>query len=156
MKDEEYISELCILAIEGIQNKKDRVELFYQEAEMSFPYEDYLNNTFNRVLAFLQPISQELSHSRWSNKTDFYTLFYSLCKKQDNLTLNEDLRSSILNALLEFSNNVNGFLDLENDESEAYPQYIIDYSKGVRAATDYSARTNRQNALDDFLSQYFH
>lgn len=154
MKDEEYISELCLVALEGIQNKKDRVEVFYQEAEMNFPHGEYLNLTFDKVLDFLTPMAPELSHTRWSNKTDFYTLFYALCKKRDSLVSNDALIENIKNSLIDFSNGVKEFLALDSDDSDAFPPYIKEFAKGVRAATDYSARTNRQNALDGFLEKY--
>jgi hypothetical protein len=154
MKDEEYISELCLVAIEGIQNKKDRIEDFYQEAEVSFTYGPFLIETFNRVLGFLQPIAGDLSHTRWRNKTDFYTLFYALSKKQEALDSKVEERDSILNALVDFSNNVYECMKLETEDSDAFPQYIKDYVKGIRAATDSSARTMRQNALDQYLENY--
>jgi len=154
MKDEEYISELCLVAIEGIQNKKDRIEDFYQEAEMNFTHGIFLTETFDRVLGFLGPMASELTHTRWKNKTDFYTLFYSLSKKQDNLPEDDETKDSIKNALVEFSNSVKDFLELDNEHTDTYPQYIKDYAKGVRAATDSTARTLRQNALDEYLAQY--
>lgn len=155
MKDEEYISELCLVAIEGIQNKKDRIEDFYQEAEINFTQGAFLLDTFDRVLSFLQPMAQELSRTRWRNKTDFYTLFYALSKKQENLPKDNVTMDSVKNALLNFSSNVNEFLSLETDDSDAFSQYVKDYAKGVRAATDYSARTLRQNALDAYLDEHF-
>lgn len=155
MKDEEYISELCLVSIDGINNKKDRLEVFYQESEIGFTHGDELNRTFERVLSFLEPMAQDLSHTRWRNKTDFYTLFYALSKKQLMLpSVGEEKINEVKNALINFSGNVNEFLELDNEGIEEFPQYIKDYAKGVRAATDYSARTIRQTALDDYLGQY--
>ena len=154
MKDEEFISELCLVAIEGIQNKKDRIEDFYQEAEMDFTQGAFLTDTFDRVLGFLQPMTQDLSHTRWKNKTDFYTLFFALCKKQENLPADDATKESVKNALVNFSGNVNEFLGLDSENTDAFPQYIKDYAKGVRASTDYTARTLRQNALDEYLEGY--
>lgn len=154
MRDEEYISELCLVAIEGIQNKKDRIEEFYQEAEMQFTHGEYLTETFDRVLGFLQPMAPELSRTRWRNKTDFYSLFYALCKKQEILPEDVSTMENVKGALVRFSESVNAFLGLETENSDAFPQYIKDYSKGIRAATDYSARTLRQNALDEYLNDY--
>lgn len=155
MKDEEYISELCLVAIEGIQNKKDRIEDFYQEAEVNFTNGPFLVDTFDRVLGFLQPIAGELSHTRWRNKTDFYTLFYSLSKKQQYLESKKKDQERFLNALVSFSNDVYEFMKLDTDDSDVYPQYIKDYVRGIRAATDSSARTLRQNALDEYLESFF-
>ena len=156
MKDEEYISELCLLAIEGISNKKDRLENFYQESEMDFTQGGLLEEIFHKVISFLQPIATELSHTRWRNKTDFYTLFYSLCKKRDLLVDNDELRKKVLSALVCFSDKVNEFMSTENGDVESLPQFIKDYAKNIRAATDYSARTNRQNALDSYLDPFLH
>ena len=63
-------------------------------------------------------------------------------------------RDSILNALVDFSNNVYECMKLETEDSDAFPQYIKEYVKGIRAATDSSARTMRQNALDQYLENY--
>ncbi|MCR4903446.1 MAG: DUF262 domain-containing protein [Butyrivibrio sp.] len=155
MKDEEYISELCLVSLEGIQNKKDRIEKFYQEAETEFVHSEELNRTFDRVLGFLEPMAQELSHTRWRNKTDFYTLFYALSKKQTVLPSADSYKiTEVKNALTNFSDKVNEFLEQDNENTESFTQNVKNYAKGVRAATDSTARTSRQTALDEFLAHY--
>lgn len=152
MRDEQFISELGLLSVEGITNKKDRLEKFYEETEMSFPQKGSMNETFNYVFSILGPIADQLSKTRWRNKTDFYTLFLSICNlKQHDVVLKEKAEE-LCNALIEFSNMVYECLKVNEDEDAQFPQYIRDYSKGVRAATDYQARRLRQDALDDFLS----
>lgn len=44
--------------------------------------------------------------------------------------------------------NVNELLELNNKNTDAFPQYIKDYAKCVRTSTDSSARTSKQTALD--------
>ena len=154
MKDEEYISELCLVIKEGIQNKKDRIEDFYQESEINFLNGELFRCVFDSVLTFLQPMANDLSKTRWRNKTDFYTLFYALSKICDKLSLYSDKNNVIKEALINFSNKVDEFLKLDSESAETFPSYIKEYAKGVRAATDYSARTARQCALDEYLKRY--
>ena len=153
MKDEEYISELCLVVKEGIQNKKDRIEDFYQESEIDFSDGEFFRSVFDSVLKFLYPMANDLSKTRWRNKTDFYTLFYAFSKIYDKLSLYSDSYDKIKDALINFSIKVDEFLKLDNESTETFPAYIKEYAKGVRAATDYSARTSRQSAFDEYLTQ---
>ena len=53
---------------------------------------------------------------------------------------------------MEFSSNVTKCLDVNESNNVDYPDYVKDFAKGVRAATDLNARTLRQNALQKFIS----
>lgn len=155
MRDEEYISELILASIEGVTNKKDRLENFYMETEVEFSKEPYVKETFCKIAETLNPISFDLSYTRWSNKTDFYSLFLSLCKHQDKLPLAGDAQQALLHKLLDISEQVNGCININDDSSELFSKDIMDYAKGVRAASDSTARSLRQIALDNLLIDVF-
>lgn len=155
MKDEEYISELILAAVEGITNKKDRLESFYEESETYFPYEEQINNTFSYISDVLLPIANDLSKTRWRNKTDFYSLFVALCRKQGSFAISKEIITKLREKLMEISTLVYECLDVNEEHLDKFAPEIKDYTKGVRAASDSTARTLRQGALDAMLNEVF-
>ena len=155
MLDEEYISELVLAKVYGIQNKKVNLERFYEETEVEFPQEKEIRTMFTQILGELAPIANTLSRSRWKNKTDFYTLFNTLVRYNSHLPLAAEKRSMLKEKLLSFSQEVMRFLSLDQVNEEEFPQNIVQYAKGVRAATDLNARKTRQESLDEYLRDVF-
>lgn len=155
MLDEEYISELVLAKVYGIQNKKVNMEKFYEETEVEFPQETEIRAFFTLILNQLAPIANVLSRSRWKNKTDFYTLFNTLVKFSDKLPVEGERLELLQNKLLSFSEEVMRFMVLDQANEEEFPQNIVKYAKGVRAATDLNARKSRQESLDDYLAEVF-
>ena len=75
MLDVEYISELTIALLNGLQNKKDKLEIYYQLYEEDFSEEEHVRDIYDVVLGELLKILPNISNTRWSKKTDFYSLF---------------------------------------------------------------------------------
>lgn len=155
MLDEEYISELVLAQVYGIQNKKVNLDKFFEETEVEFPQEEEIRAIFTQILNELAPIANTLSRSRWKNKTDFYTLFNTLVRYKSHLPLTTDRQNMLRDKLLSFSEEVMRFMSLDQANEEEFPQNIVKYAKGVRAATDLNARKSRQESLDEYLSDVF-
>lgn len=155
MLDEEYISELVLAKVYGIQNKKVNLEKFYEETEVEFPQEEEIRTMFTKILDQLAPIANVLSRTRWKNKTDFYTLFNTLVRYSDNLPLEADKQVALTDKLISFSEEVMRFMSLDQANEEEFSHHIVNYSKGIRAATDLNARKTRQESLDDYLKDIF-
>lgn len=155
MLDEEYISELVLARVYGIQNKKVNLEKFYEETEVEFPQEEEIRTMFTKILDQLAPIANALSRTRWKNKTDFYTLFNTLVRYSDNLPLEADKQVALTDKLMSFSEEVMRFMSLDQANEEEFSHHIVNYSKGIRAATDLNARKMRQESLDDYLKDIF-
>lgn len=155
MRDVEYISELALSAVEGVQNKKDRLEKFYEESEVYFPYEEKLKDIFHKIINLLEPMVDSLTKARWKNKTDFYSLFNALVPYVDKMPLNQDKLTEMESMLVQFSDMVNEYLSLETADDFSIPDVVKNYSKGIRAATDISARTIRQESLNEYLAPIF-
>ena len=47
------------------------------------------------------------------------------------------------------------FMSLDQANEEDSPHHIVNYSKGIRTATDLNARKTRQESLDDYLKDIF-
>lgn len=155
MRDVEFISELAIAAVEGISNKKDRLETFYEESEDYFPYEMQMRCVFAGVMKQLTPMVDTLVKTRWRNKTDFYTLFNALASHVDKLPLDNYKTEVLREMLVTFSDKVYEFLRMKSDDTTAFPAYISNYGHAVRAATDITARHQRQEVLNDYLKDLF-
>lgn len=153
LRDEQFISELSLLAIEGITNKKDRLDNFFEKTEVDFSEKDLLEETFQIIFDTLSPMASELSKTRWRNKTDFYTLFSVICDVKQYIYVLQKNQSDILSSLVEFSKLVNECLKVNEELGANFPEYIKNYTKGVRASTDYKARLLRKDSLKYYLQQ---
>lgn len=112
-----------------------------------------LEETFQIVFDTLNPMTSELSKTRWRNKTDFYTLFSVICDIKQYINVLQKNKSDILLSLVEFSNSVNECLRVNEELDTNFPEYIKNYTKGVRASTDYKARLLRKDSLKYYLQQ---
>lgn len=153
MLDVEFISELTVAAIHGVQNKKLTLDKYYELYEDDFPERDetkFLFNLINREVAHILP---NISKTRWSKKTDFYSLFVLFASKKDLLPFSEQKRTFANKLLMEFASQVDscvstGVENTSNDISDS----AREYASNLRASSDLGARRKREDALDVFLS----
>jgi len=82
MLDHEYLSELAIAYLHGPQNKKDRLDYYYQLYEERFEDREHVVKTFRKVTAEIEQLITRLAATRWKKKSDFYTLFLALAPKE--------------------------------------------------------------------------
>ena len=148
MLDVEYISELSISALHGLQNKKDNLDTFYGLYEEDFEDRGWLIETFDVVNGELLKIMPEISKTRWSKKTDFYTIFSYFAKNYEKLPLSKDNRNLARKMLLEFGDEIDLCVKTDtSDLSIKYTEAAKTYVKGIRASTDLGSRKNREEGL---------
>ncbi len=75
MKDTEFISELFIIVVDGIQDQQKKLDFYYASYDVVFQQKARSITRFKRVLAGLQTISDTIRDTRFGNKADFYALF---------------------------------------------------------------------------------
>lgn len=151
MLDVEFISELTIALLNGIQNKKDKLELYYQMYEETAPDTLKIKDVFDTILGEILKILPDVSKTRWHKKTDFYSLFLVLGRHIDDLPLSKDSRKKANELLISFGENITNRMKISTDEKE-FPENVEIYAKGMRATSDYSSRVYRANALENVLS----
>jgi len=79
MLDAEFISELFIAMMHGIQSKNaDNIDNYYQLYDDNFPNRDIWVRNYNKTLEMIQQLLPDLKSTRWSNKADFYSLFIAV------------------------------------------------------------------------------
>ena len=152
MLDCEFISELSVAYLNGLQNKKANLDKFYElyELEFSGDQEKDIRNIFNLVLGEIVKILPNINKTRWSKKTDFYTLFLVFANHKVNLPLTREGRALASEKLLSFAADIDLFV--KNSESEpGYGRNTRDYSAGARASTDLGSRKKRAETLENIL-----
>lgn len=155
MIDVEYISELSIAVLHGLQNKKDNLDKFYQIYEEEFESKDSLINCFDVVLGETLKILPDISKSRWGKKSDFYSLFVVFSEHADSFPLTKEKREQANVKLLSFSNDIDLYVKTNKEQSEEdheFPNSVKTYTKGIRATTDLGSRKNRAQGINMILN----
>lgn len=154
MLDVEYISELAIAVLNGIQNKKDKLENYYQLYEEEFDDSIRLKQIFFSVTAEIGKILPEISKMRWRKKTDFYSLFLVFADYHQELPLSKEGRLLAHDQLELFGKHIDEIVRLSDEKDRsAYTDDELLYAKGSRASTDYSSRKVRHEALTNLLNE---
>ena len=154
MLDIEYVSELSIALLNGHQNKKARLDHYYQVYEDDFEQEQEVRRVFVSVLGELMQAIPDLSSTRWSKKTDFYTLFLVVSKHVSSLPLNASVRKNLRQHVVGFGEHVDRFMRPESSPA-SFSKFVREYGSGVRASSDLGSRKKRFDALEAFLSSLF-
>lgn len=150
MLDIEFVSELSIAVLNGLQNKKETLDDFYSLYEEGFDQDEDLVEYFQMVLFEIEQIFPSLKNIRFKKKTDFYSLFYYLSTKRAYLPLPSDKITTVRQKLIAFSENVNKLVST-GDEEIVQDQISISYSKALRASSDLGNRKRRNKSLADLL-----
>lgn len=149
MLDAEYISELVIAYLHGLQNKKAKLDEFYMIYEENFDGVDEVNNLFDTVIKEILQLLPEIKKTRWNNMTDFYTLFLVLSEKKDSMPFASDVRSKLSEELLCFGRDITTIQKGEDDGNIA--ELVKKYASGIRSSADLSSRRERHIALKESL-----
>jgi hypothetical protein len=156
MLDIEFISELAVAVLNGLQNKKKLLEEFYQQYETKFEDQEKLRSIFNHVLGEIEQLVPNLSKTRWRKKSDFYTLFVKLARHVSQLPLAADQRNVAAEILQNLASSVDRVIKDEGEQGEIVPTNVLDFVKYVeRAASDLAARRERERVLDEVLAPIF-
>lgn len=75
MKDVEFVSELFVIVIDGIQDQQKTLDKFYADYDVVFPRKSKHITMFHQVLQSLTTVAEVIRTSRFTKKADFYALF---------------------------------------------------------------------------------
>ncbi len=156
MIDVEFISELTVAYLNGIQNKKKKLEEYYQQYEESFDQGEAVRSVFVKVLGELEQLLPNLAKTRWRKKSDFYSLFLCFARRVTDLPLPAEKRISARQILLDFALEVDKVIREELPETRSVSKLVTDFVKNVqRAASDLATRTERDSVLEEILEPVF-
>lgn len=152
MIDCEYISELAIAFLHGAQNKKDKLDHYYQLYEEEFEQQLELEQAFRDVTSEVAHLLPDLARTRWRRKSDFYTLFQVIADRIDVLPFARDERARVRQRLGWFGKHVTQALKLEDADTGTVDPDVLTYARAVsRAASDKLNRLAREGALSQAL-----
>lgn len=155
MLDAEFMSELAVAVLNGLQNKKKNLEEFYQQYETEFEESEHVRSIFLKTLGEIEMLFPRISETRWKKKSDFYTLFLTLAKRSNSIPFSSDQRTQASQILLTFAHTVDQVISeqIPTDQADAE---IQSYVRNVeRAASDLGSRKAREAALEQKLSAVF-
>jgi len=157
MGDIEFTSELLIAIMHGPQGGSstiiDKYYKLYEDYEGQFPDQGRSTRLFKATLDTVRRIFPEIKETRWSNKTDFYSLFAAVAYllKSNELTQPDVLR--VRQTLIEFGDDVDKRL---GDVTAKSDSNVIQYVRAVeKGANDKRRRADRHTVLVALLQQYF-
>jgi hypothetical protein len=151
MLDIEFVSEIVVAFLHGPQNKKGRLEEWYQAYEKEFPQKNEVVAAFNTVISELAACIPQLKKTRWRKKSDFYSLFLVLAAHASILPFSRDGRHQLREVLMRFGHDVEAYL--ANPAVEGASELVKNYASGVqRAASDLANRRDRAEALRALLN----
>jgi Protein of unknown function DUF262 len=152
MLDIEFVSELAVAVLNGLQNKKKNLEEFYQQYETEFDGVEYLKSIFVKTLGEIEQLLPGISKTRWRKRSDFYSLFLLIARNASALPLSAEARQQASTILLEFASAVDAIVS-ESDDANVGDTDVHTYVKNVeRAASDLGSRKAREHALGNKLA----
>jgi hypothetical protein len=125
MKDIEFISELFVVLIDGVQDGQKSLDTFYADYDVIFPKRSSYTTRFNQTVASLKTIKDYLKGSRFTKKGDFYGLFAATAKLVENAKGPVDL-SAAEPALRKLDSELAKDPEEQNDRATRYYSTIIE------------------------------
>lgn len=158
MRDIEFISDLLIGVLDGPQSGNAKtLDDYYaalEDHEREFPGQRECRRRFNGSLDLIQEVVGDVRGTRWSNKTDFYSLFVAVANllRDRSAPSGEDL-DGLADTLEAFSNDVRQY---QQDEESEVGRIVVDYVGAMRrGSSDQNRRGIRHRALLELISGYF-
>lgn len=143
MLDVEYASELLLINVEGVTNKKDLLDDAYASFEEEFPREAEYEEEFNATMSLVRTLISDENKAQAKRKSNFYSL-YGACLRY----LRDTKRSSfhkpgeIADALAKL------FTAARDGKTDGLPEHFKTYYDAVsRAASDKGRRAEREEIL---------
>ena len=162
MNDVEYVSELMIGVLHGPQGGSaaivDSYYQQYEDYEDVFPDQKRMQRVFDNTLQIVQAVLPAIKDTRWSNKTDFYTLFVAIASILRLLRVSGPEKVSVKSAavrkaLESFAVDVD--TRLGNENASVSPN-ITEYVRAVeKGANDKARRAERHRIVTQLIEKHF-
>jgi hypothetical protein len=145
MKDVEFVSELFVVVIHGVQDQQHTLDRFYADYDVVFPRKSRYIATFHQVLGSLKTIADAIRDTRFNKKADFYALFAAVLELSRGSSAVVDLTRK-KRKLTDLSN----ALDADPDTLSGVPQQY--YTTVIEGANKLAKRKLRKEILLEVLN----
>jgi hypothetical protein len=155
MKDVQYISDLYISMLKGIQDKTKEMDDYYKYYEENGFEEKFKTfKTFQNNINLIVKIFPNVKDTRWKNKSDFYTLFMVINEIGYDRIVDSRKIKSIRKELDSFSKIVMEATKKEN-KAKKYSKDIAMYVNAVtKSTTDKDRRIIRHKIIKKTIIKY--
>ena len=143
MLDIEFASELLILTMEGVTNKKDLIDDAYARFEEDFPREMEYEADANAALALIRSILSDSNTTVIKTKSNFYSLFGACIRFQRSSHKAAFQRPEVVSSAVSDMLNTARAGDPEGKGGD----YAAYFEAVSRAASDRSRRAVREDIL---------
>jgi hypothetical protein len=149
MIDVEFASELLLLTVEGVTNKKDLIDDAYSRFEIDFPRESEYEADFNTAISLLRSLLTPQNLTAVKTKSNFYSL-YGACLRYFRIADRAAFRHAD-----ELSSAVGDLLNSARtgDVANKPAQYAAYFEAVSRAASDRGRRAVREDILFELIQQ---
>lgn len=140
MLDVEYVEELLTIIVEGVQDKKDYLDMVCEKyiiLENKSDIFDCFEATLNDVITIFDPDIIPISGTRFKQKSDFYSLFACIYELRKTKSIHTELLTPIREKFLEMDKLVG-----PQSENEEYREYA------TRCLSDANSIGNRNWRID--------
>ncbi len=157
MGDVEFVSDLVIGVLHGPQGGGpsviDSYYEHYEDYESEFPDQRRAQRLFEDTLGLVRRILPGIRDTRWSNKSDFYTLFVGMAGLLRQSNLRDGGLADLQERLLLFADAIDSAIaDSEQYASQSVKTYVGAVQRG---ANDKKRRADRQSALYEVIAGLF-
>jgi Protein of unknown function DUF262 len=148
MLDVEFASELLMLVVEGVTNKKDLLDDLYMQFEEDFPREADFESDFNATMSLVRSLLVEDAQIAFRTKSNFYSIFgaclrYYRMSKRTSFKRTDAVAAAIDDILS----------SVRAGQLETKAATYAEYSEAVtRAASDKGRRQRREDILFDIIN----
>jgi hypothetical protein len=156
MNDVQYISDLFISMMNGIQNKTKEMDNYYESYEKKFEKKTEWHNRFLSIRCIIDSLLPNIRETRWRNKSDFYTLFMVINEnfnneKEEMIILK---KKKISTELQKFSKKISE-ATLKENKLKKYDKDIMKYVNAVtKSTTDKDRRIERHKIIKAIFNKY--
>lgn len=148
MMDSEFISDLIISMLHGIQTKKtETINGYYKMYDDEFDDEETTRKKVRTILNKLDEILGDLRPTRWHRKHEFYSLFVALSFLLDEYQFPPEQYNEIKKVLCSFSDDI--------DKGKSTGNSKINIMEFIKTVTDHTTnkdeRVKRTNIVRELI-----
>lgn len=157
MRDIEFVSDLLIGVIHGPQSGSpttlDDFYGVYEDYDYEIPRQREAKRRFLKSMETIQETIPNLRETRWSNRTDFYSLFVATADLLREHFVPGDGFMKLKEELDRFESQVTEY---QSDEDAEVLEQVESYVEALRrGSSDKNRRGTRHRALVEVLGPYF-
>lgn len=146
MRHTEFTAELVILVIEGPQDKKQSIDLYYKQYSNSFSESRFVEKKIKQYVRYIERILPNLENTRFRKMADFYSLVGALKQLEVKGTRLSSLDVKLAGRLLTQMD--------QNLRKAPPPTHLNNYLIAASRQTDnIKPRTTRINTIINVLSK---